>query len=41
MMISSTDEETISQLEVEQELDQRAIKVQGLFKFQSFYLDGL
>lgn len=37
MMISAIDEEIVSQPEVEPDLDQRALKVQELFKFKSFY----
>lgn len=37
MMISAMNEEIISQPEVEPDLDQRMQKVQGLFKFKSFY----
>lgn len=37
MMISTIDEETDSQPEVEPDLDQRVLKVQELFKFKSFY----
>lgn len=36
-MISATDEEMVSQSEDEQDLDQRALKVQELFKFKIFY----
>lgn len=36
-MISAMDEEMVSQSEDEQDLDQRALKVQELFKFKSFY----
>lgn len=36
-MISAIDEEMVSQLVVEQDLDQKALKVQELFKFKSFY----
>lgn len=37
MMVSCVDEEMIPQPEEESDLDQRALKVQELFKFNSFY----
>lgn len=37
MMISTLDEEMAPQPEDEEDLDQRASKVQGLFKFKNFY----
>lgn len=35
MMVSAIDEELVPQLEVEQDLEQRAVKVQGLFKLEA------
>lgn len=37
MVISIIDEKMVSQPEVEQDLDQRTLKVQELFKFKSVY----
>lgn len=37
MMVSVVDKEMVSQPEDEPDLDQRALKVQELFKFKSFY----
>lgn len=36
-MISAIDEEMVSQPEVEQDLEQKALKVQELFKFKRLY----